>query len=61
MPPRTEQDGHSGAGPVSEGTGDLTGVVAHRYRIEQALKQGKPVPKKVLADYPELVLPLVGE
>ena len=28
---------------------------AHRYRVEQALKQGKPVPKRVLDDYPDLL------
>ena len=27
---------------------------AHRVRLETALQQGKPVPQKVLADYPDL-------
>ena len=27
---------------------------AHREAVEQAMKEGKPVPKEVLADYPEL-------
>jgi hypothetical protein len=27
---------------------------AHFYRVEQALKQGKIVPKQVLDDYPDL-------
>ncbi len=27
---------------------------SHRYYVEKALKEGKPVPKEVLADYPEL-------
>ena len=30
---------------------------AHRYRVQQALKKGKAVPKRVLADYPELLSP----
>ena len=28
---------------------------AHRYRVEQSLKQGKPIPKKVLDDYLNLL------
>jgi len=34
--------------------GGLGTDAAHRYRVEQALKQGKPVPQEVLEDYPEL-------
>ena len=34
--------------------GGLGTDFAHRYRVEQALKEGKSVPGKVLADYPTL-------
>jgi hypothetical protein len=34
--------------------GGLGTDYAHRYRVEQALKAGKPVPKEVLSDYAEL-------
>ncbi|MEX2287141.1 MAG: AAA domain-containing protein [Planctomycetaceae bacterium] len=35
--------------------GGLGTDFAHRYRVEQALKEGKPVPKEVLDDYPDLL------
>ena len=34
--------------------GGLTTDCAHRYNVEQAVKQGKPVPREVLKDYPDL-------
>ncbi len=34
--------------------GGLGTDFAHRYRVEQALRAGKPVPEKVLSDYPNL-------
>ncbi len=34
--------------------GGMTTDYAHEYRVEQALKQGKAVPREVLADYPGL-------
>ncbi len=34
--------------------GGLGTDYAHRYRVEQALKQGKPVPQEVLDAYPDL-------
>jgi hypothetical protein len=37
--------------------GGLGTDFAHRYRVEQALKAGKEVPKSVLDDYPELASP----
>lgn len=37
--------------------GGLSTDAAHRYRVEQALKDGKPVPDKALADYPKLASP----
>jgi hypothetical protein len=39
------------------GIGGLGTEYAHRYRVEQALKQGKPVPPDVLKDYPDLLEP----
>jgi len=37
--------------------GGLGTDFAHRYRVEQALKKGKPVPKNVLNEYPNLLPP----
>ncbi len=34
--------------------GGLTSDFAHRFRVAEALKQGKPVPQEVLDDYPDL-------
>jgi hypothetical protein len=34
--------------------GGLGTDAAHRYRVEQAIKQGKSIPKEVLDDYPDL-------
>jgi hypothetical protein len=52
-----------------EARGDVEGLrgigghgteYAHRYRVEQALKQGKPVPPDVLKEYPDLLEPGTG-
>jgi hypothetical protein len=34
--------------------GGMTTDYAHEYRVEQAIKQGRAVPREVLADYPRL-------